>query len=258
MSNPNYDPNQPSYGDQPYGQQGYDQQGYGQDPYGQQPYGQQDYGQQGYDQQGYSQDPYGQQGYGQQGYGQQPYGQPGGYGYGSPQAAVPWFKKPIVWIIAAVVVVGVLVGVIFMIVGGGKSSIDNSNLSGRSFIDYSAGEKADDEGYVHITPAKSGSLNSSNGMMCLDITLTGTEKEFPMTSSDFSLNDGAKEIYSDEEWAANNPSEGWYWEYIDNGESLTKSVCFDTDQAGDYNLLYYTYSEKDGLPLYFSWPVSFK
>jgi Domain of unknown function (DUF4333) len=115
----------PWAGQQPYGgdpQQGYGQPGYGQQPGygGQQPYG----GQPGY---GQGQQPYGgQPGYGQQPYGQQnPYGPgyPDPYGQGYPPPSKPWYTRWWLWLIAVLVVAGVVVAVV-LVVASPKFSLD--------------------------------------------------------------------------------------------------------------------------------------
>ncbi len=131
------------YGQQDYNQNQYGQQDYNQNQYGQQGYGQQGYGQQGYGQDyssqsssstqafatpGYGQEQYGQEQYGQPGYGQPGYGQPG---YGQGQPGQPGYGQPAskskkgLWIslVAAVVIIGAVVGILFAtgVIAGNKS-----------------------------------------------------------------------------------------------------------------------------------------
>ena len=106
----------PWAGQQPYGgdpQQGYGQPGYGQPGYGQQPpYG----GQPGYGQQ----PSYG----GQPGDGQQPYGPgyPDPYVQGYPPARKPWYTRWWLWLIAVLVIAGVVV--VVLVAGQPKFSLE--------------------------------------------------------------------------------------------------------------------------------------
>lgn len=137
---------QPGQEQQGYPQQGYDQQGYDQQGYGQPGYSQQGFGQQGYDQQGYDQQGYGAGGYhqggedqsgqghdayagaGAGGYGGGSYGPGGPAGPGGPggEGGSGPSKGLIFGIIGgvALLLVGGIVALIFLLGGNGSSEAD--------------------------------------------------------------------------------------------------------------------------------------
>ncbi|MFY9262843.1 MAG: hypothetical protein GX483_06155 [Actinomycetaceae bacterium] len=288
MSNNSYGAGQP-YGEQPAGQQAYPQQYSPQPDYSQQPYGQQPYAQQPYAQQPYGQQ-YPQQPYGEQSYMSDPNSSYGGYGQ-PPQT--PWFKKPLVWIVVALVVIAGAVGAFFLLKDDGEKDPEPTptatetpattpgpgettepapapstteaeepagthvqDLDQRDIIPLSAGEKLDDDGVIYITPATTGYMFDTvlnTTVACLDMRIEGTGYDWPMYSFDFTLLDGNFEI-----WPTFFGPDNQFEEATPAaGEVIDQPVCFETSKTGDYTLLYRTYGY-EGETYYYSWPVSFE